>query len=345
MRWMAALLLGLAGTAAGAERVAVSAWMPCDFDFENGFRSFYEHAGRLEALSPFWLHPLPDGSVTGYPTDPERRNAKSLAQCESIIRAVCRERGVKLLPALGEAPDRYGKGLARAIIRDPARRQAHVAAVVEWVVAHGYDGLDLDYEVLTAGDRPVFSRFVAELAAALHARAKRLTLAVHAKTAEPGDWDGSRAQDWAALGKVVDRLRIMAYDHHEDSGPPGPIAPLPWFEDVLDHARALVPREKIEMGVPSYGYDWAPNGAEEVTALGAPLLAARRKAPLAWELLPAQWRFAYDRDGVVHQVWYEDSRSLPAKLALVRAAGIAGIALWRLGAEDQGFWAELDRAP
>ena len=44
-------------------------------------------------------------------------------------------------------------------------------------------------------------------------------------------------------------------------------------------------------------------------------------------------------------MWYEDSHALAAKLALVRQAGIAGVAVWRLGAEDAGFWTEVDRRP
>ena len=323
----------------------VSGWLPCDYDFENAFRTVHDHLDRLAAVSPFWLHPLADGGVTAYEPDPANHNGKRLAQCESVILAVCRARGVRVYPSLGEAPDRFGKGLAREIVVDPARRARHIASVTAFVAEHGYDGLDLDYEALLAADRPAFTRFVAALSAALHAGGKRLTLPVHAKTAEPGNWDGPQAQDWKALGKSVDRLRVMAYDFHEDSSAPGPIAPPAWFREILAFALTQVPPGKLEMGLPTYAYDWEPGGAEEVTARGAPGLAAARKVPLLWDPASGGAHFAYDDDGRAHEVWVEDARGLPAKLRLVRQAGIAGVAVWRLGAEDADFWAALDREP
>lgn len=48
--------------------------------------------------------------------------------------------------------------------------------------------------------------------------------------------------------------------------------------------------------------------------------------------------FSYTEDGLTHQVWYEDSRSLKYKVDLVNDYDIAGIAIWKLGDEDPDFW-------
>jgi spore germination protein YaaH len=37
-------------------------------------------------------------------------------------------------------------------------------------------------------------------------------------------------------------------------------------------------------------------------------------------------------------VWYEDTRSVRAKLALVSEYGLGGAFFWRLGGEDSNIW-------
>ena len=37
-------------------------------------------------------------------------------------------------------------------------------------------------------------------------------------------------------------------------------------------------------------------------------------------------------------MWFESTDSLKAKLKLVEKYGLGGIAIWRLGQEDAGYW-------
>jgi len=85
--------------------------------------------------------------------------------------------------------------LVSRIIADPVLTTVNVSSLVQLAVTNGYDGIDLDYENLSASDRPAFTTFVNQLAVALHAQGKLLTVNVYAKTAEPGTWGGPQAQD------------------------------------------------------------------------------------------------------------------------------------------------------
>ncbi len=342
---VAALALAVVGLAAAAPAhdppagaVRVSGWFGTSWDFPDGFRSFHDHADRLSQASPFWFHPLADGSVTAYEPD-AGSTGKRLAEVESLVKAVCAAHGVRLIPTVGEPPASAGKDVVRGLLGDDRRRAAHERALVELAVARGYDGVDMDYESFQAADRALLSTFIAELGTQLHAHGKLLTVAVHAKTADPGDWDGPQAQDWIALGAAADRVRVMVYDEHEDSGAPGPIASLDWFRKVLAYAVTAVPKARLQVGVPVYGYDWdKPAAAEDVTVRRARALAAAKGVPILWDPVASEAHFNYDEDDLHHQVWYEDARSLPAKLALVRDAGVDGIVVWHLGSEDADFW-------
>lgn len=334
----------LAAGAAGARDVQVAAWLPTTWDYERSYASLVSHAALLDEVSPIWYWATADGR--GVARRPEWKTADDPGPCEEEVRRVCRERGLKLVPLISNSSSRKGfdADLVSRIVNSEALRERHVRELVELAVTRRYDGLEVDYEGLHARDRDAFSRFVAELAAALHARGKRLALAIHPKTEEPGGEWGSAAHDYAALGRAADSIRIMAYDHHWSTGPAGPVAPLPWFREVLACAASLIPCEKLLMGVPTYGYDWTgprTGKSQNVSARDAADLARRMGAEPDRDLLTNSPFFRYRDGGRQREVWYEDAACLAEKLKAVRQAGVAGIAVFRLGAEEEAFWEAL----
>ena len=97
--------------------------------------------------------------------------------------------------------------------------------------------------------------FVSALADALHAEGK--LLAVTVPPMYDADYDSSSGYwvyDYAAMGKSVDILRIMAYDY--SVGSPGPIAPLGWVQKVASFAATQLPPGKVQLGIPVYGRNW-----------------------------------------------------------------------------------------
>jgi spore germination protein YaaH len=171
-------------------------------------------------------------------------------------------------------------------------------------------------------------------------------MTVHAKTSEPGDWSGARAQDWRALGAAADEIRVMAYDDATEETAPGPIAPLSWVEHVLQLAVSEIPREKILLGLGDYGYDW-PNGGKGISLqwADAEKIAHDHGVAPTWDTSSSSPWFTYsDSNRRSHTVWYEDAHSLQAKIDLARQNKIAGVFVWRLGGEDPAVWAALRTA-
>ena len=134
-------------------------------------------------------------------------------------------RGVKILPSI---TDGSGKGRMAATLASKPKRAEHINSIVQLVLTNGYDGIDLDYETFAftdgssswAATRPNWVAFVSELADALHAEGK--LLAVTVPPMYDADYDSSSGYwvyDYAAMGKSVDILRIMAYDY--SVGSPG----------------------------------------------------------------------------------------------------------------------------
>jgi spore germination protein YaaH len=317
----------------------VAAWMPSSWDGARARASWEANRAHIDELSPVWyqLDASGDGSINAY------AGARDAALIEQV-----RAQGVLVIPLINNAYSGTGFDAApvSTVIHDPARCNAHVNALVDEVLTHGYDGIDIDYESLNgATDRDAFSKFVEDLAVALHAHGKLLCVTVHPKTDGPGTWGGPQAQNWQRIGAAADRFRVMTYGYHWETSGPGPIAPLWWMEDVMAHATAVVPSEKVYVGIHLYGHDWADSSASSLTWESARQLITTHSVTPQWQETESRQRkvaepwFTYtDGQGKRHEVWYADGDSVAARLELVRAYGLGGIAIWRLGGEDPAIW-------
>jgi spore germination protein len=318
----------------------VAAWMPTSWDAERARASWLANRHLIDELSPVWYQvgAAGDGSLVRYS-----------GACDVTLITEAHDSGALVLPLVNNA---YGgvfdPALVSAVLHDPALRAAHITALVDEMLACGYDGIDIDYESLGGmADREAFSLFVEELAAALHAQGRLLAVTVHPKTAEPGNWAGPQAQDWARIGAAADRLRVMAYGYHWEGSGPGPIAPLFWMEDVVRFARRQVEPHKVYLGLHLYALDWSAAGTTARTWEGVQPLAAAPGAERqwvdqqGWRQTVAEPRLIYTADGVQHEVWYADGTSIAVRLSMVRRYGLGGVAFWRLGGEDPACWTAL----
>jgi spore germination protein YaaH len=129
-------------------------------------------------------------------------------------------------------------------------------------MTRGFDGIDLDYEGFAFTDgrdswpttQPVWVAFVTELAAALHAKGKLLSVTIPPVWIVAGATTGYTVYDQPAIGALVDRVRLMAYDF--SVGSPGPISPMTWINQIIAYSDPVVPNNKLQLGVPSYGRNW-----------------------------------------------------------------------------------------
>jgi spore germination protein YaaH len=318
----ALVMVSASGQAEAATARKVSAWLP--YWDTRGYQTFLDNADLYADLSPFWYELSAGGVITPYPG----------AENATIVTGA-KAKGVAVIPTIS---NNFDPVRVRTMLSAATNRAAHVTALTNLVVNKGYDGIDVDYESLYAGDRSLYSTFVSELAAALHARGKKLTVAVHPKTSEPGTWDGPQAQDYAAIGQAADKVRIMAYDHHWSTSAPGAVAPLTWVDQVAAFATTRIAPAKVQLGVPLYGYDWVGSAGEGQTF---DVLNSRRTtygATRQWSTADSAPWFRYTASGVTHEVWYEDAQSVGPKLGVADKYGLAGVVFWRLGGEDPAIW-------
>lgn len=237
----------------------------------------------------------------------------------------------------------FDRNLVHHVLTSPGVASRAVAGLVDLALAHGYAGINLDFENVPPRDREAMTAFAARLAQALHSRGLIFTVAVPAKTADdPADgWSG--AFDYGALGRVADYVVVMTYDQHWAGGPPGPVAALSWAADAAAYAAREIPAERLLLGTAAYGYTWPSGGrGRAFTARQALTLAAGHGAVVRWDDAHQVPYFHYRSGGVDHVAYFENAHSLRGKLRVARSLGLAGVALWRLGYEETALWPLLD---
>ena len=292
-----------------------AAWDP------DSASSLRRHVEELDWLVPGWMSITgPNHRITAFP-DPEGHAIIAHAIHRPLVLPMVQN-------ALNGNWDSTG---LTALLRDPAARARALQAVEAMAVANHGDGVFFDFEDLPAAAQPFYRQFLAEARARW---AKRNWIVAIAVPADDPDWD------LAAYARVTDKLFLMAYDEHYQGGEPGPIASQRWFEDAVARAQRAVPPSRLVVAVASYAYDWRAGSTDtDADSVEEAWLAARDSgATPAFDRASGDSHFAYEEDGVHHDVWLADAVSVRNQVVALHSMGVRSIALWRLGSEDPSLW-------
>lgn len=350
---VALLALMLPSAAYGLE---ITGWIPY-WRSEAGVQSILPNLGSLTEVNPFIYTVKIDGRLN---------EASSLSAPEwQTLRAAAKEKSVKFIPTVTWAnPDAIDN-----VLRDSTKRQAHIQGIAQAVFGNNLDGVDIDYEGKYARTRPYFSLFLKELTEAI-GYDKWVMCTIESRTpldsrfAKPEDIpkDIEYANDFSEINKWCDRIRIMAYDQGRfdlklnaaNAHPYAPVADKVWVEKVMTLAAQEIDKEKLLIGVPTYGYEYdmftASDGTTDysrlwsfnpgyATELAQKLGLTPSRGPYGEMLLiyPA----SKAPDGVVplpnatRILSWSDADSIREKAELAKRLGLRGISLFKLdGGQD-----------
>ena len=279
----------------------------------------------LSGLIPFTYGIRPDGTLVELDD-------------EALI-AAAQQLGVTPVMHLSTLTENGGfdSALASLVLNDMQVQDSIVSDIVSTMEQRGYRVLDVDFEFIPPQDAVPYADFISRLHDTLAPLGIPVIVALAPKTSADQPGLLYEGHNYALLGRAADAVLLMTYEWGYTYGPPLPVAPLPNVRRVVEYALTEIPAEKILLGIPNYGYDWTlpfVQGESRATSISnqyAVTLAADNGVDISYDSAAQAPFFRYRDDmGREHEVWFEDARSIRAKLSLISRYGLLGAGYWNL---------------
>ncbi|PWA12093.1 spore gernimation protein [Pueribacillus theae] len=290
-------------------------------------------AEHLTFLTVFQYSINRDGTLDPVPND------------QPLINAAYAHRTVPLMVVTNFEEGTFTTELATAFFTDENLQDQILDEAIRIMIEKGYLGLDFDIEYVGSQNRERYNQFLRKARRRVKEHNFFLSTALAPKLS--GEQQGVlyEGHDYPAHGRIVDFIFFMTYEWGWSGGPPMAVSPINQVRGVLEYALSVVPRNKVMMGIPLYGYDWTlpyePGGrrARSISPQQAIELAARYNAAIQYDTESQAPFFTYtDEQNRRHEVWFEDARSIQAKFNLVKELGIRGFFYWVLGRSFPQNW-------
>ncbi|WP_059173463.1 glycosyl hydrolase family 18 protein [Bacillus sp. FJAT-27445] len=261
---------------------------------------------------------------------------------DSAIVARCKQ--VKIVPLLmirNMDSSGFSAELVGSVLENPTFRQNLVASIANLAASRGFGGVSLDLEFIPPARRNDFSLFLRDLKRRLGNLL--LHVNVHAKTEDLPTNRIVGAYDYAAIGNIADMMAVMTIDYGYPGGPPDPVSPIYWVEQVMAYAIRLVNPQKLMMAMPLYGYDKvvSTNAAKGLSVLAAQNQAISVGTSIQFDSTAQSPWYRYWKGTEEHIVWFEDIRSYIKKYQLIDQYNLAGTTYWQISLPAPQNWAYL----
>lgn len=306
-----------------SDSIQTIAWLPY-WDDDRVVASTRIAAPKLDYLSPLW-----------YQLDTNLAISPFLPKNQEIILDIASQNQLPIIPTVGNELESQR---VISFLDNPDLHPPAIDYLINQALQHGYIGWDIDWEQIPLEYADQYALFIKELCTQLHQNQLSCTVTVHALTGSNIDWVEALGHDYQQLAKFADYIRVMAYDYHFSASKPGPVTPLDYLDQVIDYSLENIPKEKLIIGLPVYGYDWDSQAGESIQYQDAIDLLDQHHGDYRRDQTSGALTGNYTSEGIDHTLWFEDAQSLQIKIDLVQTRGVQAIALWRLGGEDPEMW-------
>lgn len=230
----------------------------------------------------------------------------------------------------------FSSDITHAVLSDQDVKNAFIQNTIRAMDDRNYYGVILDFEYIYPSDRENYNQLLRQLSEELHSLGYIMATAIAPKISADQPGTLYEAHDYPVHGEVCDLVIIMTYEWGYTYGPAMAVAPIGPVRRVLEYAVSAIPANKILMGMPNYGYNWTlpfvqGSAARLLTNTGAVSLASQVGAEIMFdETQQAPFFHYYDDQRRRHEVWFEDARSMQARLRLVEEFNLAGVSFWTI---------------
>ena len=222
-----------------------------------------------------------------------------------------------------------------------AARTNMVNKLVGEAKSYGFDGINLDYENIKSAYAKDYLQFVRELSVAC----ERNGIVLSTDNYKPEAYN--RCYNLKEQSKFVDYVIVMAYDEHYAGTDAGSVASLPFVKEAVEDTVQLVGKEHVIAGIPFYTRIWTTtdgNTTSRAVGMQAAIDQLNSDGQVAlWNDDCGQYVASYTVGSSTRQIWFEEEKSIKAKMQVIQQENTAGVACWKLGLEKSTVWSVISQ--
>ena len=222
-----------------------------------------------------------------------------------------------------------------------AARTNMVNKLVGEAKSYGFDGINLDYENIKSAYAKDYLQFVRELSVAC----ERNGIVLSTDNYKPEAYN--RCYNLKEQSKFVDYVIVMAYDEHYAGTDAGSVASLPFVKEAVEDTVQLVGKEHVIAGIPFYTRIWTTtdgNTTSRAVGMQAAIDQLNSDGQVAlWNDDCGQYVASYTVGSSTRQIWFEEEKSIEAKMQIIQQENTAGVACWKLGLEKSTVWSVISQ--
>ena len=206
---------------------------------------------------------------------------------------------------------------------------------------YGFDGINLDFENIKSAYAKDYLQFVRELSIAC----ERKGLVLSTDNYKPEAYN--RCYNLKEQSRFVDYVIVMAYDEHYAGTDAGSVASLPFVKEAVEDTVQLVGKEHVIAGIPFYTRIWTTtdgNTTSRAVGMQAAVDQLNSDGQVAlWNDDCGQYVASYTVGNSTRQIWFEEEKSIEAKMQIIQENNVAGVAGWKLGLEKSSVWSVISK--
>lgn len=222
-----------------------------------------------------------------------------------------------------------------------AARTNMVNKLVGEAKSYGFDGINLDYENIKSAYAKDYLQFVRELSVAC----ERNGIVLSTDNYKPEAYN--RCYNLKEQSRFVDYVIVMAYDEHYAGTDAGSVASLPFVKEAVEDTVQLVGKEHVIAGIPFYTRIWTTtdgNTTSRAVGMQAAINQLNSDGQVAlWNDDCGQYVASYTVGSSTRQIWFEEEKSIEAKMQIIQQENTAGVACWKLGLEKSTVWSVISQ--
>ena len=379
---MAIALLGLAFEAdaavSAAQKIAVkksvvapleiSGWIPY-WRKATGTAEALAHLDAFTEINPFGYTMKNNGTLAD--------TAKMDEEPWTTLITEAKKKKIRLIPTVMWS----NTEAIHRILSNTKTRIALEDEITALVKEKGFDGIDIDFEGKKAETKQYFATFLKGLYQRMGK--KWVMCTIEARTPLDSRYDTipkdiRYANDFVAINKYCDRVRFMTYDqgtidivlNRARTAPYIPVADPAWVEKTITLATKTISKNKISIGIATYGYEyrvtklseygyrydleWALNPKYAIDLASSLGVTPRRNSAneMSFRYAPtstAEIAKARENDtesvpnstvaenmpgsnlsSPINIVWWSDALAIKDKVDLARKLGVRGVAIFKI---------------